>query len=135
MNILQDIKTAANVFSAVRKARRSGASGVQVKPVLAVPIITFAPAWRNTMEGCLTWKLGRDTDIAVKAVFKGLPYETQRRLEFAPKKPGEWAERAQFWQKELAPALPPRMYHAVMMLFIGWYARCLRMEKERKATA
>lgn len=31
MNILQDIKIADNVFGAVRKARKKGASGVQVK--------------------------------------------------------------------------------------------------------
>ena len=123
---MQDIKTAANVFGAVRRARKAGASGVQIKPVQTLPIITLAPGYYNTMEGCLTYKLGRDTDNAVRAVFKSLPYETQRRLEFTPKKPGEWVERARFWQRELEPVLPPKMKHEVMMLFIGWYAHCIR---------
>ena len=131
VNIVQDIKTAANVFGAVRKARKAGADGVQIRPVQALPIITLAPAYYNTMEGCMTYKLGRDTDNAVRKVFKSLPYETQRRLEFTPEKPGEWVERAKFWQRELEPALPTKMKHEVMMLFIGWYARCLRRRKER----
>lgn len=116
MNILQDIKTAVDVSGTI-----------QIRPDRSIPLVIPKSAYINTIEGCLAWKLGRDTDMAVKSVFKGLPYETQRRLEFTPKKSGEWMERARFWQRELAPALPPRMYHDVMMLFIGWYTHCLRI--------
>ena len=122
-------------FGAVRKARREGASVVQIKPVHVVPVLNPAPAYYNTMEGCLTWKLGRDTDLAVRGVFNGFPYETQRRLEFTPEKQGEWVERAQFWQRQLKPALPQKMYHNVMILFISWYARCVRRRKAQGVTA
>lgn len=129
MNILQDIKTAANVFGEVRKARKSGASAVQIKPVYTVPCVTFKPAYLNTIEGCLTWKCGRDADRAVMEVFKSLPYEVQRRLEFTPLEPGGWGERARFWQQQLKPVLPPKMYHDVIILFIEWYIHCLKREK------
>ena len=135
MSILQDIKTAVSVFSEVRKARKGGASGVQIKPVRTVPILDSAPAYYNTMEGCLTHKLGRDTALAVMKAFKDLPYEEQRRLEFTPEKPGEWAERARFWQRQLKPILPPKMYHEVMALFINWYTRCLRRRKAQGVAA
>ncbi len=126
MGILRDIKTTANIFGAVRKAWKSEASAVQLKQIYTMPRVTFKPAYLNTIEGCQTWKLGQDTDRAVKEVFANLPYEVQRRLEFAPKQSGEWVERARFWQRKLCPVLPRRMYHRVMTLFIGWYAHCLR---------
>lgn len=130
MNILQDIKTAVNVYGAVREAKKAGANAVEIKPGYTKPCVIFKPAYPNTIEGCLTWKLGRDTDRAMMEVFKSLPYETQRRLEFSPQKPWEWAERAQFWQQQLKPAFPPKTYHAIMVLFIEWYIHCLRMRKE-----
>lgn len=130
MNILQDIKTAANMFCEVRKARKAGANSIRVRVAHTIPIYDLAPSFYNTIEGGLTWKLGRDTSEAVRTVFKGFPYETQRRLEFTPENPGEWAERARFWQQQLKPVLPPKEHHAVMALFIGWYAHCLRMRKE-----
>lgn len=130
MNILQDIKTAAKLTREIRRAKKDGASGVHIKPVYMVPIINPGPAYYNTMEGCLTWKLGRDTEQAVMKFFKELPYETQRRLEFTPEKPGEWVECARFWQRELRPILPSKMYHETMIMFIHWYARCLRRRKE-----
>ena len=131
MNIFQDIKTAVELTGEIRKARKDGASGVQIRPVYTVPVVELKPCYMNTMEAGQTWKLGRDTDRAVMELFQRLPYETQRRLEFTPKKPGEWVERAKFWQRELEPALPTKMKHEVMMLFIGWYARCLRRRKEQ----
>ena len=131
MNILQDLKTAARVFTKVRKARKNGTSGVKidVKPVHVVPIIAFKPCYHNTIEGCLGHRLRRDTDKAVMKVFDNLPYETQRRLEFAPKEPREWMDRARFWRRELEPELPQDMYHEVMMVYLSWYAHCLRMGK------
>lgn len=128
MQILQDIKTAVRLTSAVRTARKAGADAIQVTPVFTVPRVTFAPAYYNTIEGCLTHRLGHDINRAVMDVFKGLPYETQRQLEFTPEEPGGWAERARFWQRQLKPALPPKNYHSVMALFINWYAHCLRRE-------
>lgn len=129
INIFKDISAAAKTFGAIHKARKAGADAVRIKPVYIVPSVTLAPAYPNTIEGCQSWKLGRDVDRAVMNVFMRQPYEVQRQLEFTPKEPGGWVERARFWQKELKPALPPKMYHNVMVLFIHWYAHCLRREK------
>ena len=53
MKILQDIATAVRLTGEVRKARKTGASGVhQVKPVYTVPAVRFG-YWGFTMEGCL----------------------------------------------------------------------------------
>jgi len=134
MNILQDIKTAANVFGEVRKARKTGASAVQVRPVYTVPVYNPKPCFLNTIEGPQAWNHGRDVYKAVSEVFHSLPYETQRRLEFTPEQPGEWVERAQLWQQQLRPTLPPKMYHDVMALFIHWYAHCFRMRREAATT-
>lgn len=70
---------------------------------------------------------------AVCAVFETFLEEVQHSLTFAPKEPGQWVDRARFWQRELKPTLPPRMYHKVMTLFVGWYAHCLRRRKEAQA--
>ena len=133
MKILQDIKTAVKVFVEVRKARKGGASGVQVKPVYSVPVINPGPAWYNTMEVCLTHRLGRETDQAVRDVFKSFSRETQHRLEFTPETPQEWVARARFWERELESVLPREMYHKVMLLYIRWYLRCLRQRKAKEA--
>ena len=50
MKILQDIATAVRLTGEVRKARKTGASGVQVKPVYTVPAVRFG-YWGFTMEG------------------------------------------------------------------------------------
>lgn len=123
MNILQDIKTAANVFGEVRKARKAGANAVQIKPVYTVPMLKTG-LWPWTMEACLM--RGGEVERAVVAVFKTFPHEVQRSLTFTPKEPGGWADRARFWKQQLKPVLPSKDYHSVMVRFIGWYAHCLR---------
>jgi len=80
--------------------------------------------WAWTMEACLM--NGGETEKAVRGAFYSLPEETQQSLTFTPEKSGEWAERARFWQQLLKPALPPKMYHEVMLTFVHWYAHCLR---------
>lgn len=119
-----DIKTAVKVTGAIRKARKTGADAVQIRPVYTVPVVTLAPSYYNTIEGGKTHNLGPGIDRAVIEVFKSLPYETQRRLE--RDEMGGWAERARFWQQQLKPVLPSDQYHKVMILFIRWYAQCLR---------
>lgn len=122
MNILQDIRTAANLFGEVRKARKAGADGFQVRSFRSVPVYHMG-YWGGTMEGCLfygqKWKPIRD-------VFGSFPEDVQRSLTFTPKGHGEWVERARFWARELKPALQPEMYHEAMLRLIGWYAHCLR---------
>lgn len=129
-NIFRDIQTAVKLTGEIRKARKAGASAVQIRPMYAVPCVTFWPAYANTVEFGLTWKLDRDTDRAVREVFNGLPYEVQRQLEFTTEGPGAWVKRARFWQRELRSVFPPKTYHAVMALFANWYAHCLRMRNE-----
>lgn len=123
MNILKDIMAAVKLTGEVRRARETGAA-VEIR---TIPLITYVPAFQNTLEGCL---LGRDADLAVRQVFSSLPYEDQRRLEFSPVNAG-WVDRARFWQEYLRPALPPRMYHWVMMQFIRRYAYCQRLATGR----
>ena len=129
-NIFSDIATAVKLTGEVRKARKSGASEVQIKQVYTVPCFTFGPAYSNTIEWSLGNRLGREADRAVMEVFNGLPYDTQRWLEHLPKKPGEWAERARFWQRELKPVLPPKLYYRAITAFIQRYIHCLRMRQE-----
>lgn len=128
MKILQGITAAANLFDALCKARKEGASAVRITPLYNIPAVTFKPAYLNTIEGCQTWKCGDEADRAVMDVFNSLPYEVQRKLEFSPKSPGEWILRARFWQAHLRPALPPEMYHEVMLTLVSWYAHCLRQD-------
>ena len=73
---------------------------------------------------------GGDTEKAVVKAFEAFPEQVQHALTFSPKELGGWTERAKFWKRELKPALPPEMYHEVMLLFIGWYIHCLRQRKE-----
>ena len=119
MNILQDIKTAANVFGEVRKARKAGASGVQVKPVYTVPAVHFG-YWGFTMEGCLfdgpKWQPLRD-------VFNSFPEETQHALTFAPGD-GEWGDRVRFWKEALRDTLEPDLYHEMILTLVRWGIRC-----------
>ncbi len=125
--LLADIKTAVKLTGAARKARKIGGGGsIQMETIWTLPCVVIAPAYLNTIEGCQTWRLGRDAYQAVEAVYDGLPYETQRALELSPNKSGEWAARARFWQECLKPVLPQEMYHRVMLRFIRWYAYCLR---------
>lgn len=126
LRIFNDIKTAVKLTREVREARKNGANALQVKPVYSVPLVDSKPAYFNTIEGCLSCKCSREADRAVSEVFRNLPYDVQRQLEFTPDKPGGWVKRACLWQRQLKPALPPKMFHHVMLTFIHWYAHCLR---------
>jgi len=133
VSIFQDIRTAVKLTGEVRKARKAGASGVRFRAIYSSPIVTFKPAYPNTVEGCQTWKLGQEVDRAVSEVFYSLPHDIQRRLEFTPEEPGGWSERARFWKQQLRPVLPSEMYHTVMIVLIHWYIHCLRQRKEATA--
>lgn len=126
MQIFQDIRTAVKMTGEIRKARKAGADAVQIKPVYTVPCVTFQPAYLNTLEAPQVWKVGREADKAVMAVFNNLPYKTQRMLTCSPQNSGEWMERARFWKQQLEPVLPPKMYHAVMAQLTHWYAHCVK---------
>ena len=125
MKILQDIATAVRLTGEVRKARKTGASGVQVKPVYTVPAVRLG-YWGFTMEGCLfygpKWQPLRD-------VFDNLPEKTQHELTFAPKA-GEWGDRVRFWKQELRNTLEPDLYHEMISTLIRWGIRCRRRALE-----
>lgn len=126
-NIFTDIATAVKLTGEIRRARKAGA---QIKPVYTVPVLKTG-YWGWTMEFCLM--RDRETERAVEAVFNTLPEPVQHFLTFTPKNPGDWAERARFWQQQLRPVLPSKMYHTIMARFIGWYIHCLRRRKEATA--
>jgi len=126
VNILQDVKTAIKLTGEVRKARKAGASGVQLRPVYSVPVLKFS-YWGGTMEGCLF--CGRKWQ-AIRDVFDIFDEDTQHALTFVPKNGGAWVDRARFWQRELRPALEPKLYHEAMMILLNWYIRCVKMRRE-----
>lgn len=128
-NIFTDISAAVKLTGEVRKARKAGADAVQIRPVYNVPVLKTS-YWVWTMEACLMH--GGETERAVAAVFDTLPEPVQHSLTFAPRNQGEWADRARFWRQQLKPDLPPEIYHKVMILFIGWYAHCLRQRRLRQ---
>ncbi|MEY8262151.1 hypothetical protein AALA80_17695 [Oscillospiraceae bacterium 50-60] len=129
-NIFTDIATAVKVTGKIREARKAGADAVRVKPIRIMPVAALPLGFLDVMEGCSAWNLGRETYQAVKEVFESLPDETKRDLANTPERPGEWVERSRFWQQQLRPALPPKMYHTVMLKFISWYIHCLKRRME-----
>ena len=108
-NIFTDIVAAVKVTGEIRKARKAGADAIQIRPVRTIPCVSLPTGFLDVME-----------------VFSAFPEKTRRDLAFTPENPGEWVERARFLQEQLKPVLPPKMYHTVMICFIGWYAKCLR---------
>lgn len=128
-NIFTDIAATVEAGRKIREARKAGADAVRIEPIRIMPIATLPLGFLDVMEGCSAWNLGRETYQAAKEVFDSLPEKTKRDLAPTPERPGEWVERARFWQNLLKPALPPKMYHAVMVKFISWYTHCLRRRK------
>lgn len=129
MNILQDIKTTAGVFGAVRKARKAGANAVEVKPVYTVPY--RKPQGGHWFAGTaeahvLSWH--PEIYNAVRDVFHTLDNDTQYSYLFTPEA-GGWADRMRFWQELLRPALDPKQYHEAMAVILPWAIRCVRHRK------
>lgn len=126
MKILQDVKTAAEVFDKIRKARRAGASAVQVRPVYRVPAVRLG-YFTGTMEACLFQgdAFCGDTFKTICAAFKTLPEEVQHELTFTPA-PGGWAARARLWAGLLRPILPDALYHEAMLTLLRHYSKCVR---------
>lgn len=129
MNLFHDIKAAVKFTGQMRKARKSGASGIQMRPVWTMPQVRFG-VWGFTMEGCLLGPhVPRETRRAAIAAFNGLPDTTQHALTFTPEAPGEWIQRAKFWHDLLRPVLPPKEFHHIVGMFAHHYAHCLMRRK------
>ena len=132
MNLLKDIATAVKLTGEVRKARKEGASGVQVKPVYKVPFFGGpGVGFAGTAESCtLAWY--PDLYAAVRDVYDSFDYETKRQLLFTD---GSIVDRVKFWQKALRPVLEPKIYHRTMQVIIGWAGRAVRMREEKAVSA
>ena len=124
MSFLKDIKTEVKLIGEIRKEQKAGRT-VGIRRAWIAPVLK-PTYWGSTMESCLM--RDREMERAVLAVFCTFPESVQHSLTFTAKGPGAWADRARFWQRELKPALQPKMYHAVMVEFIRWYARCRKMQ-------
>ena len=124
MSLWKNIKTAVRLTGDIRKEQKAGRT-VEIRTVWLAPVLK-PTYWGSTMESCLMHD--REMERAVLAVFRTFPESVQYSLTFSPKGPRGWVERARFWQRELEPALQPKMYLAVMVEFIRWYARCRKMQ-------
>ncbi|MCC8075033.1 MAG: hypothetical protein LIO95_03680 [Clostridiales bacterium] len=125
--IFQDLAATARLFPAVREARQTGASAVQVQPVF--PVKEYIPqggaSWYDTMEGTLL-PYNSDVERAAHAVFLTFPPALRHKLAFTPEHRGEWAERLRFWRNVLKPALSPDAYLFAILRFSAHYRKCIR---------
>lgn len=128
-NLINDIRTAANLFLDMRKARKDGTE-IVVEEKKVLPVIRTG-GFYNTVEGCtLSWYDGI-RDIARKA-FNELPDEVKYQLQFVPKA-GEYKERAYLWMAILKPVMTDTQYHTAMRAIIGWYIHIIKERKENAA--
>ena len=118
MSFLQDIKTAVKLTAEVSRARKEGKQA-KVRAEYAVPFVNFG-YWTSTPEACLFCGPER---IPIRDFFETLPEDMQHDLTFAPKD-GEFPARCRFWKEHLRGVLPPKQYHAAMLILIGWGKRC-----------
>lgn len=123
MSFGKDIKTAVVPVCKIRSAQGNGVMA-KTRTVWRVHELK-STYWPHTMEFCLV--CNREMGKAIRAVFLTFPEPVQHFLTFTPNGPGEWAERARFWQRNLMPVLPPKMYHDAMATFVSWYAHCLKL--------
>ena len=130
MQIFEDIKTAVQVTGEIRKARKSGANAVQIRPVYRVPVVKLN-YWCSTMEWCLFYTHEKEYRPVMEA-FNGLPEELQHALAFSPSDEvlNGWSDRARFWALLLRPVLPPDLYHNVMLRILQHYSKCRRFRLE-----
>lgn len=128
MNFFTDIAAASQVFGEIRKARKSGASSVNIKlrRTYTIPMLTCSCNHGETVEGCvLSWYPSLYEGFM--SVFDNLPERIQRKLVFSPKH-GEYVDRARFWKERLCSALPPKQYHDAMVLIIRHYVKCANLD-------
>ena len=126
MQIFEDIKTAVQVTGEIRKARKAGATAVQIRPVYRVPVAKL-DYWCSTLEWCLCYTHEKEYRPVMEA-FNRLPEELQHALTFSPSDEvlNGWTDRAKFWALLLRPILPPDLYHDVMLRILQHYGKCRR---------
>ena len=126
-NLVKDIKTAANLFLNMRKARKDGAEVVlEEKKIL--PVIRTG-GFYGTVEGCALDRLEREVVIKAQEAFDALSDEVKHQLQFAPKS-GEYKVRANLWRAALRPVMTDKQYHIAMNCIIAWYVHIKQMRFE-----
>lgn len=117
-NMICDVKTAVNIFSHMRKARKQGRE-VKVEHRIQIPVIDCV-GFYGTVEGCtLSW-LDRDIVDKARDAFDRLPYDEKLKLQSIPEK-GEFIKRARLWKELLSPVMTRKQCHIAMIRIIGWY--------------
>ncbi len=120
-DLINDARIAVGVFVDMRRARAEG-KDVRLKMVRCCPCIKSGPAFYDISEGCMFTHRDRALHNAVWEVFKTLSYEDKRVLCFPPEN-GRFLARVQLWERELEPALPPKLYHKAMGAILHQYVR------------
>lgn len=90
-NLLNDMKTAVNLFGDIRKARKDGQE-VTVKKVREIPIITggiICNGFCSTIEGCalagVSSRLGSKEVDTAQRTFNALPEEERKPFLYTPR--------------------------------------------------
>lgn len=129
-NLVKDIKTAANLFLNMRKARKDGAE-IVLEEKKTLPFIRTC-SFYNTIEGCVLNHLSNEIECKAWEAYNALPDEVKYQLQFSPKS-GEYKDRADLWRATLRPVMTDRQYHIAMNSIIAWYIHIVKMRKERTA--
>lgn len=125
MQLLSDIRTAANVFKQIRQARKTGAD-VEVRHITQIPVLKGAPSFLDTVEGCALANLDYAIFEKAGAAFKELNYNIKRQLSFSPQN-GEFVERAMLWRKILYKSLSGKQRYKAMKAILDNYIRIKEM--------
>lgn len=129
-NLIKDIKTAANLFLDMRKARKNG-NEIVVEEKKVFPVIRSG-GFYNTVEGCVLDGLERGIKQKAQEAFNELPDEVKYQLQFMPKS-GEYKNRADLWRAILKPVMTDAQFHTAMGAIVDWYIHIIKIEKERAA--
>lgn len=119
-----DVKTAADVFSDIRRARKEG-TVVEIRKSRVLPVFSVGLSMFDTVEGCTLWNHNKEVFDEISSAFNALPDEERKRQTSAPKK-GEFVERASFWRSLIASVLSPEQTRKAMISILQWYIHIKR---------
>lgn len=130
-SFISDVKTAANLFREIRKARKDGVRiEVQRAKAMEIPVIGGTVGFYSTVEGCRLANGDRIIcDIAEEA-FRGLSCEDKHRLTLSIQD-GEFVERVYFWKTLFAPVMTPVQCRNAVLQILQWYIHIKQMRMER----
>lgn len=122
-----DVKTAADVFADIRRARKEG-TVVEIRKSRVLPVFTAGPCIFDTVEGCTLWNRNKEVFDEIQCAFKALPVEDKKRLAFSPEN-GEFVERASIWRSLIASVLSPEQTRKAMISILQWYIHIKQVRK------